>query len=690
MVRNKPDNDAAAHPGANWDRFIAWDPGFKRLTTALRTTATTCIAVGLLLFAVRVFHVSLTEGLLGVLVAMLSASAVSDPAPRAQRNTMLWAPVPAALMAVFGALTASNRVLADIAFVMVLFAAVYIRRYGPRFVAFGMLAVTPYFLAIFIKTTLAEVPGSVLAAIAGAALAFLMRFIILPEHPERALARMQSSFQARQRTIVRAVLRVIATTGGQDAAMHLRRQVVRLNEAALAIDEQLSQSGHYHPEHRLRELIFDAELATDNFVSAALRFYATRAVAPPELQHSLEAYCRGAAGEARDLAVASKPLNGKPAAESRWLRAAVEDLAAATLALMAPGHTNDLPVPQIQPAPAEASAVPRGLLPTTRQAIQVSAAATVAIVGGELISPARWYWAVLAAFAVFSGTTSSSDTIAKAWQRAAGTALGVAGGIAIGSFVGNSVAVDAPAIVLCLFLAMYFSALSYVTMAFFMTMMLSLLYSLLGTFSSALLLTRLELTLIGASCGVLATTLLFRSRARDAMRSSVKQMLTAVSDMVEQSMDNEADDPARRDSARAVDLAFAALRKQSRSRLTATYFTGTGMKLRQQLRLLNACAYYARNLAHTSGRWSGTSRGGNVEQHRVAETVRRNIASLIALIDDRHSSAPIDPATSIALGEAPEGKTERPEGHVRDTRLRLLQHLDAIVDKLASEITHTE
>ena len=47
-----------------------------------------------------------------------------------------------------------------------------------------------------------------------------------------------------------------------------------------------------------------------------------------------------------------------------------------------------------------------GLLPTTKQAIQVAIAASLAIVVGELVSPSRWYWAVIAAFVIFAGTNT--------------------------------------------------------------------------------------------------------------------------------------------------------------------------------------------------------------------------------------------------------------------------------------------
>ena len=42
------------------------------------------------------------------------------------------------------------------------------------------------------------------------------------------------------------------------------------------------------------------------------------------------------------------------------------------------------------------------------EAVQVGVATSLAIVGGELLSPSRWYWAVIAAFVVFAGTPAAA------------------------------------------------------------------------------------------------------------------------------------------------------------------------------------------------------------------------------------------------------------------------------------------
>ncbi len=64
-----------------------------------------------------------------------------------------------------------------------------------------------------------------------------------------------------------------------------------------------------------------------------------------------------------------------------------------------------------------------------RQAVQVGVATSLAIMAGELISPARWYWAVIAAFVVFAGTSSRGDVLSRGWARVVGTAGGLVAGM---------------------------------------------------------------------------------------------------------------------------------------------------------------------------------------------------------------------------------------------------------------------
>jgi hypothetical protein len=122
----------------NW--ALGSDPGLLRLRMATRTTAALACALALLVLLTRATGQPLTVALLGVLITMVAARSVKEPDPRRQRVTMALLPVPAALAITAAALLAPHQVASDVVFVVIVFAAVYIRRFGARGRALGMVA----------------------------------------------------------------------------------------------------------------------------------------------------------------------------------------------------------------------------------------------------------------------------------------------------------------------------------------------------------------------------------------------------------------------------------------------------------------------------------------------------------------------------------------------------------------------
>jgi uncharacterized membrane protein YccC len=161
----------------------------------------------------------------------------------------------------------------------------------------------------------------------------------------------------------------------------------------------------------------------------------------------------------------------------------------------------------------------------------VSVAASLAIVG-ELESPSRWFWAVIAAFVIFAGTNSWGETLTKGWQRLLGTMLGVPCGVLVATrFAGNKTA-SLAAIFVCLFCAFYFMTVTYSLMTFWITTVLSLLYGLLGEFSFGVLLLRIEETAIGAVIGVAVAILVLPTNTRTAIRNDTRAFLTSLSALI--------------------------------------------------------------------------------------------------------------------------------------------------------------
>jgi uncharacterized membrane protein YccC len=208
---------------------------------------------------------------------------------------------------------------------------------------------------------------------------------------------------------------------------------------------------------------------------------------------------------------------------------------------------------------------------SSRQAVQVALAGVVAIGVGTLLSPTRFYWAVITAFVMFTGTGSRYETFNKGVARVVGTVVGVAAALLLAHVTaGHGVVI----LTLCLgsvFGAFYLAKVSQAGMTFFITVLLGEMYSVLGTFSDAILVLRLGETAVGAVAGVgvallvapLSTHDTVRS-ARDAMLDSMATLLESVASYADGARSIDLDAQVRRldDDARQLALVARPLTRQ--------------------------------------------------------------------------------------------------------------------------------
>ncbi|TXS22085.1 FUSC family protein, partial [Streptomyces sp. gb1(2016)] len=111
-----------------WDRFAASDPGLLRLTAGLRTVS----AIALTLVVLALLGTDVSHMVTGAMTAMTATFAVKDKLVRDQAVTLaLGLPVSLAAMSL-AALLNSRVVAGDLFFVVLIFAAVYVRRFGER------------------------------------------------------------------------------------------------------------------------------------------------------------------------------------------------------------------------------------------------------------------------------------------------------------------------------------------------------------------------------------------------------------------------------------------------------------------------------------------------------------------------------------------------------------------------------
>jgi uncharacterized membrane protein YccC len=690
----------------NW--AIGSDPGLLRLRMAVRTTGALGTSLLVLFLLTKATGQPLTVALLGAVITMISARSVNEPDPRQQRITMALLPLPTALAITAAALVSPHPVIGDILFVVVVFIAVYVRRFGPRGTALGMVTFMSYFFSLYLQAKFAELPWLIGSTIVGTLCSYLWSAVILPDRPESVLRESIRSLRARMAIVVDTTADTVRIGNPDERRQRrLRIRARRLNETALAVQAQIEDQ--VNPSalwpgvsgEDLALWLFDAELTVERLATAGTRAAlsdlpaATRA----ELADSVALLARAIRTPHTDALqqtahVAQQQLDRDPDnVPVRRLALAIVDTAKATAevrtriervateATLPDGPT--LPETQLRP----------GMLPTTRQAIQVAVAASLAIVVGEIVSPSHWYWAAIAAFVIFAGTNSWAETLDKGWQRLLGTVLGVPSGVLVATLVsGNSIA-SLAMIFVCLFCAFYFMKVTYSLMTFWISTMLALMYGLLGEFTYGLLLLRIEETAVGAVIGIAAAVLVLPINTRAKIRGDAHTFFLTLADLIEASVASLLGTPA---PARLTETARQLGRDLAQFRITAKPMSAgvaglAGRRtMRHTQRMLTACDRYGRMLARSSEIHIETSPELADAIRSTAGQIRRNIELLITALEFNRAAAVfpstdyIDAAETLARQHVDQPLA--PEHRRLMNALHALRQLDRVVINAATDL----
>lgn len=691
---------------ARWGELRTWaaavDPGHTRLHLASVATAAMLLAAVLASVLRALTGQPVTIVLFSVVLAMISNLAVNENDLRRRRVTTALMVLPAVVSATVSALLSTNRVAADVVFVLVMVVAVAVRRYGPRGVALGMAAFMPFFFVQFLHAGPAELPYLLAGVVIGIGSTFLLRCLVFTRRSEAVLDALFRAFEARLLTAVEAV----RTTEGEPDLDPLVRAQARLNETALLVTDRLDDTdpdtgpdtdadadtaagtdtptatptATGGPAAGLRQWIIDSELAAKRVAMSVRRSVEHHDPIPDEDRAALAEGLRALAAAtavgtpgaiaarlydgARSAVadIVDRPSGVGPAAREQRIGFAVVRLADAMQTTVeqarlriAEHHDTDRataggdPVPSGDPAPAGETAPSgetggdtpagrdrfEGLALHTRQAVQVGVATSLAIVVGELISPARWYWAVIAAFVVFAGTASRGDVLSRGWARAVGTAGGVVAGMLLALLVGGNVVASLALLFVCVFLALYLVRISQAMMAFWITAVLALLYGVIGQFSVQTLVLRVEETVVGGALGMLAAYLILPTRSRTAFAEALDDALTAVDVSLRTSVDAAlgrpgAGDPLER--ARAVDAAVATVRTRAVPLEHPVARRPLRRGVHHTVRVVGAIDHYTRQLAAQAATASAPGWAATLEP--AAERVRADLDGLRRILDD--------------------------------------------------------
>jgi len=768
-------------------RLAGVDPGLVRLRLASIAVASIALAVAVVAAARAVLDPTepVTILLFAGVLAMVSNLAVNEPDLPRRRVTTALMVLPAAASTVAGAFLAPYRVLAAVAFVLVMVVAVWVRRYGSRGFALGMAGFMPFFFTQFLRVTPEQVPWLLVAAAAGVASTLLLRGVVFAERPARTLRRMVAAFRARAHAVVEAtddLLAAIAEGGPDERTLESgRRARARLQEVALLVEDTLEQTaaGRVWPgldDDLLALRIADAELALERLSVAARRLALPDPDRPDEpsrppdaavaalrtgLRHLLTALESGrghaeileATADARAAVaglVAETRAGGERVQRTAFavrrvadaIHHAQQDAPArsdeqtsptasggsgahrpppasgggptpegprrsdgdATPERTADGVRDATQDPAQDPAqddvrPGSTGERPGGIALSTRQAVQVGVAATLAIVVGELVAPSRWYWAVITAFVVFAGTNSRGDLLSRGWGRVVGTVGGVVAGMGLAALVGDDRVLSVVLLGVCVFVSLYLVRISPSMLAFGITAVLALVYGLIGQFSVEVLVLRVEETIIGAAASVVAAFLVLPRGTREAFGEAVSELVDAMDRVLQEATDGlvgRRSSAPSREAVRAMDDALATLRQRARP-LTDPFARRRARSSPQRgLRVLVVCDVYARSLARIADEVTDPTWAATLDP--AAAQVRANLDALRdVLVRGRRASdgGQVRAHSAERLVDAAEEHAARTadDPHRRDDMLavaRLLRRIDQAVVGLAIDLGAAE
>jgi len=621
--------------------------------------------------------------------------------------------------------------LVSLVAVMALFG--YLRRFGGRGVLAGMGFFFGEFMGSFLHEAISEAAMGWITAEVGVAVAIslVVRCTLFYPSKVKALRRALRSYRARAGKITGLALALFDDPDhGQRGVRRLHRELVRLNEAALIIDGNL---GRLAPAdgaaaEALHQRLFDAELALTNLArfAQAMAVWDLPARQRADLRLMLQAIVRRDPVRARRLAAALIDEVGAEAPAvfgsdpvavvlPRRLAASVISLAETMPEWLAAderlgqGEQGDAGQP-FRPSvglvggwlpgaavvsgaasarPGSPGARRLSLTLPLRAAIQVAIAGALAVVLGDLLSGQRYYWAVIAAFVTFAGTSNSGEQARKAIGRVAGTAVGIGLGSLLVTEAAGRLAVMLAVLLIAFFVGFYLLRVSYAYLVASLTVAITVMYEQLGEYSGALLVLRLKETAIGAAVTVAVVLLAFPLRNRRVMLTAAGHEIQAVTQLARHAVAHllgQAHDsqPTLRAGSRAVDASYQALVAAAQP-VVRTLPGGPDAHATRLVSVGAAFRYYSHNLvadAEAAGPLDSATRSLLTT---ASATLQQSLGVVASAVDGPREGTYI---RSSALFDQAERQLEKQSADIGPARLALrdLEDIDAAMATLAQDL----
>lgn len=618
------------------DHLGAADPGLTRLRQGLRSATavgTTILVQWLLSKAVGVdSKTAVLHILLGVIVALATTNGIKELQRINTLKTCAGVPFSAGLGVALSYVVTLHAYATVPMFMVVVFLAVWVRRFGARWQTWGTTLFFGFFLNVFIKLPADSAPSVFLALVVSAAWVAILLTTVLHIDQRKLFARTVTALRARIRATISAALTVIDSEATPRSVAHLREELARATDTALLLDGLLA-----HPRSLpvgssapvLRRWIVDLELGIDEVSSAtldvvrrAVRGEADARAALPAVRSTLDALgwadTEHARSGAHALLEAHRQLQPvrRLVSGDRLLIDAVDDWTSGRIH-QAAAADNGTFVPKVAltgwllpgSAGVASSAIKsRRWSPrlSTRHAIQLGVTAGVAVELGRLLSPDRYYWAVVTAFLVFTGAATASETARKAIGTIAGTFVGIWIAMWLAQLTAGNLALSTSIIVFCIFWTQYYAQVSNLLSRLFMTVALGQMFGLIEpSLEHNLLLTRLGETAIGGVAGIVASAVILRVPTADAQRAARQTLLERLAELLELCADPDVPQSTGGDviaAAISVDEAARQLAAVAGSRLRPAILNDLAQQRSRRVTILRLSAAGGRAVAQATYR----------------------------------------------------------------------------------------
>jgi len=551
------------------------DPGLQRTTAAGRTTISVALALAVALPLARALGQPMPLAVLAVSVAMNTSGALTEPGRIARFRTLGLAALIAGTSVALGLLLSGTPFLSRTAFVGIMAAGAWASGFGPRGITLGMLAFTSFFFTLFVRLAPAQLSWTIGAAALGVGVAGLVGITVLvPPGP-----RLRHLIGALRYRVAELML---AATGDHRArpearSRTLRRATVELDQILVQVHDLLAQHPHIVPDERgFHRRLFAVVTLSHYLLLRVESPDAARSLHPPPADpvERLDLHLRAL----EQIARGEVPVQAPPAG-AVWLQES--------------DVPREEPLPGTAPAPAPARPRP------WRSAVQAGVAGALAIVAGLAVAPERWYWAAMSAFVVLVNTPTRGATLRKGVERVLGTALGAAAGLSIAAVLSNRTGLELMAILPLVFTAFWTVQISYAAMVTVFTILVAIMYDMMGRLTVAAMAHRLFDTIVGASIGVAIAHVIVPARNRVVVDVAFRNYLDAMRGL-HGALEEAAQYPARADAAilgaaRALDQSLGALRRTLRP--LAWSLPGYRRALRRQLSLAVAARFWMHRAA---------------------------------------------------------------------------------------------